>query len=75
MAFASGGVEADVKNARRSSSARDGFEVVNYETREVIHFVPCDYDSDRMRERVMLGLLRNMRDDCFVRDTRDEEGS
>jgi hypothetical protein len=50
---------------------RDGFEVVNIDSGEVIHFVPCSYDSDRMRERVLGGLLINMRDDCFVRDTRD----
>jgi hypothetical protein len=50
---------------------RDGFEVVDIKTGDIIQFVPCSYDSDRMRERVLAGLLTNMRDDCFVRDTRD----
>jgi hypothetical protein len=56
-----------------STTTRDGFEVVTFGG-EVIHFVPCAYDHDTMRERVMMGLLRNMRDDCFVRDTRDAGG-
>lgn len=55
-----------------SNAQRDGFEVVTFDG-EVIYFVPCVYDHDRMRERVMMGLLINMRDDCFVRDTRDAE--
>lgn len=53
-----------------TAETRDGFEVVKFDG-EVIHFVPCGYDHDREREKVMLGLLRNMRHDCFVRDTRD----
>lgn len=51
---------------------RDGFEIVTFEG-EVLHFVSCNYNSDSMREKVMLGLMRNLRDDCFVRDTRDGE--
>jgi hypothetical protein len=54
--------------------SRDGFAIVTFDGEE-IHFVPCSYDSERMRERVMTGLMLNMRDDCFVRDTRDEDPS
>lgn len=53
-----------------TETRRDGFEVVTF-AGEVIAFIPCDYDHERMRERTLMGLLRNMRDDCFVRDTRD----
>jgi hypothetical protein len=49
---------------------RDGFEVVTFGG-EVINFVACDSDHESLRERVMMGMLRNLRDDCFVRDTRD----
>jgi hypothetical protein len=50
-----------------------GFEVVSFESSEVIHFVPCEFVGS-MRHRVLVGLMRNMDlDRYFVRDTRDME--
>lgn len=58
-----------------TTETRDGFEIVTFED-EVIHFVPCSQNHPRSREKVLSGLLRNLRDDCFVRDTRDaQEGN
>ena len=53
-------------------SERDGFSIRDFQGNEV-HFVPCTDNSDRMRERVLMGLLRNMNtDQYFVADARDE---
>ncbi len=52
---------------------RDGFVVKTFDGEEIA-FIACTY-SDRMRERVLAGLLRNMREDCFAADTRDKESS
>jgi hypothetical protein len=55
-----------------SQSTRDGFEVVRIDSGEVVHFVACDYDSERMRERVLRGMLINSdTENHFIRDTRD----
>jgi len=52
---------------------RDGFEVVRIEDGEVIHFVPCDKNHPRERERVLREMLINADTDrYFIRDTRDD---
>lgn len=51
---------------------RDGFEIVRMNG-EVVRFIPCT-KNESMRDKVLMGLLRNMNTDAyFVRDTRDEE--
>lgn len=55
-----------------TQDSHDGFEVVTMQDGEVVDFIPCSMNHDSMRERVLMGLLRNMdRDRYFVRDTRD----
>lgn len=54
-------------------TSRDGFIVKRIDNGEEIDFIACD-KSDSMRERSMMGLLRNMRDDLYVADTRDLDG-
>lgn len=49
-----------------------GVQVVTLEGREVIHTVDVTGKSDSHVERVMAGMIRNLRGDCFVRDTADE---
>jgi hypothetical protein len=56
-----------------NDAVRDGFEVVRIDSGEVVHFVACTADSERMRERVLIGMLINADTDrYFVRDTRRE---
>lgn len=51
---------------------QDGFEVVDINTREIVHFVACTYDGSQ-REKIEMGLLRKTDTDrFFVRDTRIE---
>jgi hypothetical protein len=57
-----------------TTTNRDGFVVKTFDGEEVA-FIACTSNHDSVRERTMLGLLRNMRDDCFVVDTRDTEES
>ncbi|MCA1571181.1 MAG: hypothetical protein LC798_12860 [Chloroflexi bacterium] len=54
-----------------AATARDGFEIVEYETGEIVRFIACD-KSERLREKVEMGLLRNMDTEHYgVQDTRD----
>lgn len=57
--------------ARRAKAERDGFEIVEFKTGEVVRFVACNA-SGRQRETVEMGLLRNMNTEAYgVRDTRE----
>lgn len=40
--------------------------------REVIHTVDVTGKTDAQVERVMMGMLINMRDDCYVEDSADD---
>lgn len=51
---------------------RDGFIVCD-EDGEEVHFVPCA--SSIQRDRVLIGMLRNMNPAYFVKDTRDDTGA
>lgn len=50
-------------------------EIVEMPSGEVIHTVPLDPplspDSTKL-ERIMSGMLTNLRDDCFIREVEDD---
>ena len=56
-----------------ADSTKRELRVVVSETRQVIHRVDVSDRSDRMVERVMRGMLINMRKDCHVEDSADDE--
>lgn len=53
------------------TSKRDGF-VVRDDKGEEIHFVACAHTGSN-RERVLMGMLRNLRENYTIGDTRDDD--
>ena len=48
--------------------------VRNLEDRSEVHRVEVTGYSERNVELTTMGMLRNLRDDCFITDSRDETG-
>jgi hypothetical protein len=56
-----------------ATKKRDGFAIIEMDTRKEVHFVACTHDG-RLREKVMNGLLLKTDTDRFiVADTRDDK--
>lgn len=55
------------------AKAKRELRVVNLETREVVHRVDISSKTDRMVERCMMGMLRNMSDAYYIQDSADDE--